>query len=63
MMLPKARELGFLLLRKFTRPGNCNGNRLPIIYLVDSAGVYLPLQEKFFQTKNILDAFLEIMHK
>ena len=32
-------------------------NRLPIIYLVDSAGVYLPCKTKFFQTKSILVEF------
>jgi acetyl-CoA carboxylase carboxyltransferase component len=32
-------------------------NRLPIIYLVDSAGVYLPHRTKSSQTKNILDVF------
>jgi acetyl-CoA carboxylase carboxyltransferase component len=26
-------------------------NRLPIIYLVDSAGVYLPLQDEIFPDK------------
>jgi acetyl-CoA carboxylase carboxyltransferase component len=34
-------------------------NRLPIIYLVDSAGVYLPHRTKSSQTKNILDGFLK----
>jgi acetyl-CoA carboxylase carboxyltransferase component len=32
-------------------------NRLPIIYLVDSAGVYLPLQDEIFPDKNISDVF------
>jgi acetyl-CoA carboxylase carboxyltransferase component len=36
-------------------------NRLPIIYLVDSAGVYLPLQDEIFRIKNISEEFLEIM--
>jgi hypothetical protein len=34
----------------------------PIIYLVDSAGVYLPLQDEIFPDKEHLDVFLEIMH-
>lgn len=38
-------------------------NKLPIIYLVDSAGVYLPMQDEIFPTKNILGAYLEITHK
>ena len=38
-------------------------NKLPIIYLVDSAGVYLPMQDEIFLTKNTLDVFLEIMLK
>ena len=32
-------------------------NKLPIIYLVDSAGVYLPMQDEIFQIKNTLVAF------
>jgi acetyl-CoA carboxylase carboxyltransferase component len=36
-------------------------NRLPIIYLVDSAGVYITATGKSSQTKNILEDFLEIM--
>jgi acetyl-CoA carboxylase carboxyltransferase component len=34
-------------------------NRLPIIYLVDSAGVYYRYRTKSSQTKNILDGFLK----
>ena len=36
-------------------------NRLPIIYLVDSAGVYLLFKTKYFLIKNILVESLEIM--
>ncbi len=36
-------------------------NRLPIIYLVDSAGVYLPMQDEIFPDKEHLGVFLEIM--
>jgi len=36
-------------------------NRLPIIYLVDSAGVYLPMQDEIFPDKNILVEFLGTM--
>ncbi len=35
-------------------------NRLPIIYLVDSAGVYLPMQDEIFPTKNTSVESLEI---
>ena len=35
-------------------------NKLPIVYLVDSAGVYLPMQDEIFLTKNTLVASLEI---
>jgi acetyl-CoA carboxylase carboxyltransferase component len=38
-------------------------NRLPIIYLVDSAGVYLPMQDEIFRIKSILEEFSEIMLK
>jgi acetyl-CoA carboxylase carboxyltransferase component len=38
-------------------------NRLPIIYLVDSAGVYLPMQDEIFPDKEILEEFSEIMLK
>jgi acetyl-CoA carboxylase carboxyltransferase component len=38
-------------------------NRLPIIYLVDSAGVYLPLQDEIFLIKNTLGVSLETTHK
>jgi acetyl-CoA carboxylase carboxyltransferase component len=37
-------------------------NRLPIIYLVDSAGVYLPLQDEIFPDKDFGRIF-EIMPK
>jgi 3-methylcrotonyl-CoA carboxylase beta subunit len=36
-------------------------NRLPIIYLVDSAGVYLPMQTKFFRIRSISVASFETM--
>ena len=36
-------------------------NRLPIIYLVDSAGVFLPLQDEIFPDKEHLEESLEIM--
>ncbi len=36
-------------------------NKLPIIYLVDSAGAYLPMQDEIFPEKNIWDDFLEKM--
>ncbi len=36
-------------------------NHLPIIYLVDSAGVFLPMQDEIFPTKNILEEFSETM--
>ncbi len=36
-------------------------NHLPIIYLVDSAGVFLPFRMKFFLTKNTLAEYSEIM--
>ena len=36
-------------------------NRLPIIYLVDSAGSIYLYKTKFFQIKNTLDAYLETM--
>jgi len=32
-------------------------NKLPIIYLVDSAGVYLPMQDEIFLIKSILAAY------
>jgi acetyl-CoA carboxylase carboxyltransferase component len=32
-------------------------NRPPIIYLVDSAGVYLPLQDEIFPDKEHLEGF------
>jgi acetyl-CoA carboxylase carboxyltransferase component len=35
-------------------------NRLPIIYLVDSAGVYLPLQDEIFPDKEHFGRILEI---
>jgi acetyl-CoA carboxylase carboxyltransferase component len=38
-------------------------NRLPIIYLVDSAGVYLPLQDEIFPDKEHFGRILEIMPK
>ena len=38
-------------------------NMLPIIYLVDSAGVFLPLQDEIFPDKEHLVEFLEIMLK
>jgi acetyl-CoA carboxylase carboxyltransferase component len=38
-------------------------NRLPIIYLVDSAGVYLPLQDEIFPDKEHFGRILEIMLK
>jgi acetyl-CoA carboxylase carboxyltransferase component len=33
-----------------------------IIYLVDSAGVYLPLQDEIFPDRNTLDVSLETTH-
>ena len=36
-------------------------NRIPIIYLVDSAGVFLPLQDQVFQMKLILEKYFIIM--
>ena len=36
-------------------------NNLPVIYLVDSAGVFLPLQIKFFLMKDILVEYFIIM--
>ena len=36
-------------------------NKLPILYLVDSAGVYLPMQDQFFPTKIISVEYSEIM--
>ena len=38
-------------------------NRIPIIYLVDSAGIFLPLQEELFADKENLVEYLEIMQK
>ena len=38
-------------------------NRLPIIYLVDSAGVFLPMQDEIFADKDHLVVYLEIMQK
>ncbi len=38
-------------------------NRIPIIYLVDSAGVYLPMQDEIFRIKSILVGSLETMLK
>jgi acetyl-CoA carboxylase carboxyltransferase component len=40
-----------LLLRKIFAQRNRHGKSLPIIYLVDSAGVYLPLQDEIFPDK------------
>jgi acetyl-CoA carboxylase carboxyltransferase component len=40
-----------LLLRKIFAQEIAMENRLPIIYLVDSAGVYLPLQDEIFPDK------------
>ena len=36
-------------------------NHLPIIYLVDSAGVFLPMQDEIFPDKEHLDAFFATM--
>ena len=36
-------------------------NRLPIIYLVDSAGVYLPMQDEIFPDKDTSVVSLETM--
>ena len=36
-------------------------NHLPIIYLVDSAGVFLPMQDEIFLTKNTSVEFSETM--
>lgn len=36
-------------------------NRLPIVYLVDSAGVYLPMQDEIFPDKEHFGRILEIM--
>ncbi len=37
--------------KNLTFSRNCNGKHLPIIYLVDSAGVYLPMQDEIFPDK------------
>jgi acetyl-CoA carboxylase carboxyltransferase component len=36
-------------------------NKIPILYLVDSAGIYLPLKMKFLPIRIILEEFSEIM--
>ena len=36
-------------------------NHTPIIYLVDSAGVFLPLQDEIFPTENTLAEYSVIM--
>jgi acetyl-CoA carboxylase carboxyltransferase component len=43
---------GFLLLeKKFRAQEIAMENKLPVIYLVDSAGVYLPMQDEIFPDK------------
>jgi acetyl-CoA carboxylase carboxyltransferase component len=37
-------------------------NHLPVIYLVDSAGVFLPMQDEIFPDKNTLEEFSGTMH-
>ncbi len=37
--------------KKSAHAGNCHGEPLPIIYLVDSAGVFLPMQDEIFPDK------------
>ena len=63
--MPLLRQVhGFRSVQKeFKGSGNRMENRIPIIYLVDSAGVFLPDRTKFFQTKNTLEEFLETMPK
>ena len=36
-------------------------SNIPIIYLVDSAGVFLPLQDQVFLMKTILEKYFTIM--
>jgi acetyl-CoA carboxylase carboxyltransferase component len=40
-----------LLLRKISRSRNCNGKSLRLSSILDSAGVYLPLQDEIFPDK------------
>jgi hypothetical protein len=47
---------------KFTCPRNCNGKPTNQSSFVDSAGVYLPLQDEIFPDKEHFGRFLEIMH-
>jgi hypothetical protein len=47
---------------KFTCPRNCNGKPPTNHHLVDSAGVYLPLQDEIFPDKEHFGRILEIMH-
>jgi acetyl-CoA carboxylase carboxyltransferase component len=46
-----------LLLRKIYAPRNCNGKSIANYIPVDSAGVYLPLQDEIFPDKEHFDAF------
>jgi acetyl-CoA carboxylase carboxyltransferase component len=43
--------------KKNLRARNRHGKSPPIIYLVDSAGVYLPLQDEIFPDKEHFDGF------
>jgi acetyl-CoA carboxylase carboxyltransferase component len=48
----KSRRLvSYYCKEKLTCTGDCYGKKLPIIYLVDSAGVFLPMQDEIFPDK------------